>query len=159
MTFSSATFTIIPLIPNVKLPHVATARTRAAIPSGYGFREQCLPFTAASALGVVVPSPIRFGLCQHNELPPGCRAFRSPFEQRSVSPTHGCSMSSTIRTAASPAMRTNSQTILDLSPAHPGAASRALASSIARISGIFLSFTYRISGGRHLALIAFSYRP
>jgi hypothetical protein len=81
MPFSSATFTIIPLIPNVKLPHVATARTRAAIPSGYGVREQCLPFTAASALGVVVPSPIRFGLCQHNELPPGCRAFRSPFEQ------------------------------------------------------------------------------
>jgi hypothetical protein len=46
-----------------------------------------------------------------------------------------------------------------LIPAHRGAASRALASSIARISGIFLSFTYRISGGRHLALIAFSCRP
>jgi hypothetical protein len=81
MPLNSAIFTVIPLIPNVRLPRVASARTRAAVPSGYGVREQCLPFTAASALGVLVPSPIRFGLCRHDELPPGCRAFRSPLEQ------------------------------------------------------------------------------
>lgn len=75
-----------------------------------------------------------------------------------VSPIHGCSMSSTIRTAASPAMHSNSQTILDLSPVHLGAASRALASSIERISKISLSFTCRISGERRRAWIAFSYR-
>lgn len=41
-------------------------------------QEQCLPFTAASALGVIIPSPIRFGFCIIEELPAGCRAFRSP---------------------------------------------------------------------------------
>jgi hypothetical protein len=81
MRADSATFTIVPLIPNVRLPRVASARTRAAVPAGYGVREQCLPFTAASALGVLIPSPIRFGLCRPDELPPGSRAFRSPLEQ------------------------------------------------------------------------------
>src|SRR5262244_588398 len=78
MPVDSATFTIVPLVPKVRLPHAASARTRAAVPSGYGVREQCLPFTAASALGVLIPSPIRFGLCAPDELPRGCRAFRSP---------------------------------------------------------------------------------
>jgi hypothetical protein len=81
MPVESATITIVPLVPNVRLPRVASARTRAAVPSGYGIREQCLPFTAASALGVLVLSPIRFGLCRPDELPLGCRAFRSPLEQ------------------------------------------------------------------------------
>jgi Family of unknown function (DUF6065) len=81
MPVDSATITIVPLVPNVRLPRVASARTRPAVPSGYGVREQCLPFTAASALGVVVLSPIRFGLCRPDELPLGCRAFRSPLEQ------------------------------------------------------------------------------
>jgi hypothetical protein len=77
MPVDSATVTLVPLVPNVRLPRVASARTRAAVPSGYGVREQCLPFTAASALGVLIPSPIRFGLCRPDELPPGCRSFRS----------------------------------------------------------------------------------
>jgi hypothetical protein len=81
MPAASATFTIVPLVSNVRLPRVASARTRAAVPPGYGVREQCLPFTAASALGILIPSPIRFGLCRPDELPPGCRAFRSPLEQ------------------------------------------------------------------------------
>jgi hypothetical protein len=81
MRVDSAAFTIVPLVPNVRLPRVASARTRATVPSGYGVREQCLPFTAASALGILIPSPIRFGLCRPEELPPGCRAFRSPLEQ------------------------------------------------------------------------------
>jgi hypothetical protein len=81
MRVDSAAFTIVPLVPNVRLPRVASARTRATVPSGYGVREQCLPFTAASALGILIPSPIRFGLCRPEELPPGCRAFRSPLGQ------------------------------------------------------------------------------
>jgi hypothetical protein len=81
MRVDSAALTIVPLVPNVRLPRVTSARTRAAVPSGYGVREQCLPFTAASALGVLIPSPIRFGLCRPEELPPGCRSFRSPLEQ------------------------------------------------------------------------------
>jgi hypothetical protein len=73
--------TIVPLVPNASLPRIASARTRAFIPPGYGAQEQCLPFTAASALGVLIPSPIRFGLCAPEELPPGCRAFRSPLDR------------------------------------------------------------------------------
>jgi hypothetical protein len=72
------TLRILPLVPGVPLPRAASARTRVSIPAGYGVQEQCLPFTAASALGVIIPSPIRFGLCLAEELPRGCRAFRSP---------------------------------------------------------------------------------
>jgi len=78
MTAFAATLKIIPLVPNLALPRAASARTRASVPPGYGVQEQCLPFTAASALGVVIPSPIRFGFCVIEELPAGCRAFRSP---------------------------------------------------------------------------------
>jgi hypothetical protein len=74
-----ATLTIVPLVPGVPLPRAASARTRVNVPAGYGVQEQCLPFTAASALGVLIPSPIRFGLCRPEELPPGSRSFRSPF--------------------------------------------------------------------------------
>src|SRR5690242_19350185 len=70
---------IVPLVPGLPLPHDASARTRASVPPGYGVQEQCLPFTAANALGVVIPSPIRFGLCRPEELPAGARSFRSPF--------------------------------------------------------------------------------
>lgn len=72
---------IVPLVPNVELPRPASARTREHVPPGYGVREQCLPFTAASGLGFLIPSPIRFGHCPHNEVPEGCRAFRSPIVQ------------------------------------------------------------------------------
>jgi hypothetical protein len=81
MTILPAMLTIVPLVPSVHVPHAASARTRGAIPPGYGVQEQCLPFTAASALGVLVPSPIRFGLCPLDEVPQGCRAFRSPLNQ------------------------------------------------------------------------------
>lgn len=72
------TVTVIPLAPGVALPQPAPARTRSPIPPGYGVQEQCLPFTAASALGFLIPSPIDFGLCPQAEAPPGSRAFRSP---------------------------------------------------------------------------------
>jgi hypothetical protein len=78
MSASAATVKLIPLVPNLVLPRVASARTRTFVPPGYGVQEQCLPFTAASALGVIIPSPIRFGFCTLEELPSGCRAFRSP---------------------------------------------------------------------------------
>ncbi len=72
--------TIIPLVPNLTLPSPAPPRTRSKIPEGYGVQEQCLPFTAASSLGVLIPSPIRFGLCNPEDAPAGCRTFRSPVE-------------------------------------------------------------------------------
>jgi hypothetical protein len=81
MTAPPATLTIIPLVPNVALPREASARTRTSVPSGYGVQEQCLPFTAATALGVIIPSPIRFGFCIPEQLPNGCRAFRSPLNK------------------------------------------------------------------------------
>ena len=69
---------IVQLVPNVELPRSAPARTRVQVPAGYGVQEQCLPFTAASALGFLIPSPIRFGLCPPQEVPEGCHSFRSP---------------------------------------------------------------------------------
>lgn len=78
MSASTATVKLIPLVPNLALPRAAPARTRTSVPAGYGVQEQCLPFTAASALGVIIPSPIRFGFCLLEQLPAGCRAFRSP---------------------------------------------------------------------------------
>jgi hypothetical protein len=75
------TLTIVPLVPNAALPRSASARTRLAVPPGYGVQEQCLPFTAASALGVLIPSPIRFGYCIPDDVPKGCRTFRSPLDK------------------------------------------------------------------------------
>lgn len=75
------TFTFVPLVAIARLPNLASARTRTEVPPGYGVREQCVPFTAASALGVLIPSPIRFGLCRPDELPAGSRTLRSPVEQ------------------------------------------------------------------------------
>src|SRR4029079_159333 len=77
MNTPNVTVTIVPLVPTTFLPQAASAHTRAAIPSGYGVQEQCLPFTAASALGFLIPSPIGVGLCAPPELPPGCPAVRS----------------------------------------------------------------------------------
>jgi hypothetical protein len=84
MSGSAVPLMIVPLVPNATLPLVATARTRTSIPAGYGVQEQCLPFTAASALGVLIPSPIRFGRCVPEQLPTGCRAFRSPLDRPST---------------------------------------------------------------------------
>lgn len=72
------TVTIIPLAPGVPVPEAAPARTRSPIPQGYGVQEQCLPFTAASALGFLIPSPIDFGYCRPDEAPAKGRTFRSP---------------------------------------------------------------------------------
>ena len=82
---AEATVHIVPLVPNVKLPRPSQARTRPQIPPGYGVQEQCLPFTSASALGFLIPSPIRFGLCPASEVPQGCHPFRSPLDH----PTSG----------------------------------------------------------------------
>jgi hypothetical protein len=41
-------------------------------------QEQCLPFTAATGLGLVIPSPIEFGHGPAQAVPAGCVAFRSP---------------------------------------------------------------------------------
>lgn len=84
----AAALTILPLVPNVALPKPAAARTRTSVPPGYGVQEQCLPFTAATALGVVIPSPIRFGLCTPEQLPKGCRFFRSPLNKPAADGTY-----------------------------------------------------------------------
>ena len=81
MIAPAGALTIVALVPNASLPRAASARTRNHIPPGYGTQEQCLPFTAASALGLVIPSPIRFGYCPLDQLPQGCRAFRSPLNR------------------------------------------------------------------------------
>src|SRR6185436_16763441 len=78
---ANITVTVIPLIPNPILPEPASARTRASVPHGYGVQEECLPFTAASALGFLIRSPIQFGLCSTSEVPAGCHAFRSPLNR------------------------------------------------------------------------------
>ncbi|MGA9767869.1 MAG: DUF6065 family protein [Blastocatellia bacterium] len=69
---------IFPLVPNAILPAPAPATIRAQVPEGYGVQEQCLPFTAATALGFLIRSPITFGLCLPGDVPPGGHAFRSP---------------------------------------------------------------------------------
>ena len=82
------------------LPQPASAQTRVAIPAGYGVQEQCLPFTAASALGFVIPSPIGFGLCAPAgvaaRLPRVSIAAGSAGCRRPASPTRASSTSSTI---------------------------------------------------------------
>ncbi|MDO9461811.1 MAG: hypothetical protein Q7N95_17080, partial [Alphaproteobacteria bacterium] len=69
---------LLALVPGAPLPWRAPASTRQPVPAGYGVQEQCLPFTAASALGLLVPAPFDFGLCPAAELPPGCRGFAPP---------------------------------------------------------------------------------
>lgn len=70
--------TLLPLVPDVPLPARAPASTRAAVPRGYGVQEQCLPFTAACALGLLVPAPFSFGLCALGDVPAGARSFSPP---------------------------------------------------------------------------------
>lgn len=69
---------LLPLVPEVPLPWRAPAATRESVPRGYGVQEQCLPFTAACALGLLVPAPFAFGLCAPAEVPPQGRAFAPP---------------------------------------------------------------------------------
>lgn len=69
---------VFPLVPNAVLPAPAPAAIRTQIPPGYGVQEQCLPFTAATALGFLVRSPITFGLCPPGDVPADGHAFRSP---------------------------------------------------------------------------------
>src|SRR4029450_10644863 len=78
---STPSVTIVPLVPNLAHPRPASARTRSPIPAGYGVQEQCVPFTAASALGFLIGPRIRFGLCIPEEAPKGCRMFRSPLDR------------------------------------------------------------------------------
>ncbi len=67
-----------PLVPDALLPVTATARTRADVPAGYGVQEQCLPFTAAAAAGLLIRAPFSFGWCRPDAVPAGARAFPPP---------------------------------------------------------------------------------
>jgi hypothetical protein len=51
-------------------------------------QEQCLPFTAATALGFLIGSPITFGLCPLGDVPAGAHAFRSPLDRPRVDGTY-----------------------------------------------------------------------
>lgn len=69
---------IFPLVSRVALPVAATPSTRSRLPPGYGVQEHCLPFTAATALGFLIKSPISFGVCAPHDVPRDGHAFRSP---------------------------------------------------------------------------------
>lgn len=69
---------IVGLVRRFHAPRPPGARTRDTVPAGYGTREQCLPFTAAAALGLAIPAPFSWGMCEVAALPSGARAFRSP---------------------------------------------------------------------------------
>lgn len=69
---------IFPLVSKLALPVAATAATRSNVPPGYGVQEHCLPFTAATALGFLIKSPISFGICAREEVPRDGHAFNSP---------------------------------------------------------------------------------
>jgi len=71
---------ILPLVSGVGLPTAAPAVARSEIPPGYGVQEQCLPFTAATALGFLIKSPITFGFCLPGDVPAGAHSFRSPLD-------------------------------------------------------------------------------
>jgi hypothetical protein len=71
---------IVPLVPEAVLPLIASAKTRPVVPSGYGIQEQCLPFTSAAALGLLVRSPISFGYCRTDEIPMESHGLRSPLK-------------------------------------------------------------------------------
>jgi hypothetical protein len=73
---------LLPLVPGLRLPTAAPAVARSYIPPGYGVQEQCLPFTAATALGCLIKSPITFGLCSLDDVPLGVNTFRSPFDAK-----------------------------------------------------------------------------
>lgn len=73
---------ILSLVPNVVLPTAAPAVARREIPPGYGVQEQCLPFTAATALGFLIKSPFTFGFCLQPDLPEGVNAFRAPLDAK-----------------------------------------------------------------------------
>ncbi len=68
-----------PLVPNAVLPVRAPASTRARVPPGYGVQEQCLPFTAAAASGLLIRSPFDFGVCKPSDVPAGGLLFSPPF--------------------------------------------------------------------------------
>ncbi len=76
----------IPLIQNVDLPQVASPTTRRNLPKGYGIQEQCLPFTAATALGFLIGSPITFGYCSKDQIPNGAHALVSPVISEEADP-------------------------------------------------------------------------
>jgi hypothetical protein len=73
---------VVGLVARFLAPEAASPRTRPRPPPGYGVREQCLPFTAAAALGLALPAPFDWGYCRPDEVPAGGRAFRSPVEGR-----------------------------------------------------------------------------
>ncbi len=78
MSGSDYPIEIIGLTRTFHAPAPSSPRTREKVPSGYGTREQCLPFVEASRLGLTIPSPFAWGYCKPVDVPVGTRSFRSP---------------------------------------------------------------------------------
>src|SRR5688500_20186970 len=70
---------LLPLVSGVDLPTVAPAVARSDIPPGYGVQEQCLPFTAATALGFLINSPSPLGFAYRRMGPAGDRRSVCPW--------------------------------------------------------------------------------
>ena len=71
---------VVGLVDRFHAPRAATPRTRDHRPPGHGVQEQCLPFSAAAAVGLLVPAPFFWGCCLIGDAPDGARCFRSPVE-------------------------------------------------------------------------------
>ena len=71
---------VIGLVNRFYAPRQAKPRTRDQVPHGYGVQEQCLPFTAAAALGLLIQSPFAWGYCERGAVPTHAHPFRSPIE-------------------------------------------------------------------------------
>ena len=69
---------VLPLVPEVPLPHDVTARQGALARRGMDGADRCRPHADAAALGFAVPAPFAFGCCLPEDVPVGARAFRSP---------------------------------------------------------------------------------
>jgi uncharacterized protein DUF6065 len=78
---------ILPLCDGAVLPTEALAATRPRVPPGYGVQEHCLPFTTATALGLLVRAPITFGFCDPADVPGGAHSFVSPIEPEASTPS------------------------------------------------------------------------
>lgn len=77
---SASRLGVVGLVKKYYPPTLARPGTRDDVPRGYGVQEQCLPYTAAAALGLLILSPISWGYCKRSDIPACARAFDSPIE-------------------------------------------------------------------------------
>ena len=145
---------VFPLVPKVVLPTPAPATTRSHVPTGYGVQEQCLPFTAATALGFLLGRRLPLGYVPL----PMCRRMVTPFARPSIGQVltvllqmSVCSTSKITSIVASLGMPSRwSQWKLRMLTENDllHQCSQGLVFSSARINRISSNFTCHMSGGR-----------